>query len=116
MISYGKHRDWHVPSDWAFLGWLNVLPAIGLLAAILLRIFNKLESANLYHLYWSGLGLGVLGIAFLFFARLPLYRQGRFLTFGPKALPLFHRKLYWLAYSVVAFAVFLLGMVWLRTW
>ncbi len=65
-------------------------------------------------LFWSGSSLACAGIVLLFLARWPLYRQKRFLDFGPSALPAFNRKLYWLAYIMVIGAVLLLGIVWLR--
>lgn len=76
------------------------------------EIFN---SDNVASLFWSGLGLGCVGAILLYFARLPLYRQRRYFTFGPKALPPSHRKTYWLAYAFVIASVFLLSVVWLRT-
>jgi hypothetical protein len=110
-----KSSDWYVPPDWAFqFGWMVILPVTALLASMLLPILAQLKTANVLCLFWGGLGLGLGGIILLFFARLPLYRQRKFLTFGPKALPFFHRKLYWLAYLAAIAAVLLLGLVWLR--
>ena len=57
------------------------------------------------------LGLALLGIALLFVARLPLYRQRRFLVFGPALLDSTHRKLYRCAYVFIASAVLLLGLI-----
>ncbi|HVU27946.1 MAG TPA: hypothetical protein VHG71_09450 [Verrucomicrobiae bacterium] len=109
-----KKSDWHIPSDWAFLfGIFVIMPTIAILAGMLLPVLSELKTASLESLFWSGLGLGGLGIMILFFARLPLYRQRKFLTFGPKPLRSFHRKLYWLAYALVIAAMFLLGTVWL---
>ena len=84
------------------------------MAGVLLPLLDKLKTASDVDLYLSGLGAGCLGIALLFFARSPLYRQHRFFTFGPKALPVFHRRLYWLAYVMVVLTVFLFGVVWLK--
>jgi hypothetical protein len=97
--------DGHVPSDWKFLGSLYIIPVIGLLAAISLPAMNI---SHVIGLYQTALGLGCMGIILLFLARLPLYRQRRFFTFGPKALPLFHRKLYWCAYAAIIPSIFLL--------
>jgi len=52
-------------------------------------------------LFWFALAAALIGIVLLFIARLPLYRQGRFLTFGPKALPQDHRRIYWIAYVFI---------------
>ncbi len=42
----------------------------------------------------ASFGIGVLGAALLFLAKLPLYRQGRFFTFGIKVLPESSHTLY----------------------
>lgn len=110
--------DWQVPSDWVTMfGLFTIVPATAFLAALL----PPVTSANVFGVYLCGLGLGCLGIVLLFFARMPLYRQRQFFTFGPKALPAFHRKLYWLAYvaivsAILLFAAILLfGMILVRT-
>ena len=111
----GKKSDWYVPPDWACLfGLWFVLPAEVILASCLLPALAQLKEANAVDLFYSGLALGCFGIVLLFLARLPLYRQRRFWTFGPSALPNFHRKLYWLAYLFVVASVLLLGVVWLK--
>jgi hypothetical protein len=111
----GKTSNWHIPPDWAFqFGLLAISLAIVILAGVLLPVLSRLKTAAVFDLYWGGLGLGAAGILLLFFARLPLYRQRRFWTFGPSALPNFHRKLYWLAYTTIVAAISLLGIVWLR--
>ena len=65
------------------------------------------------HLYWGGVVAGVVGMVLLFFARLPFYRQRRFLVFGPRELDRSHRRLYWLAYAVLLVSTGLFRMVWL---
>jgi hypothetical protein len=74
-----------------------------------------LQSANLATLYYSALGLAVVGAVLLFFARLPLYRKGRFWAIRPGELNKTHRRLYWLAYLIILAGLGLLGIVWLRT-
>jgi hypothetical protein len=85
-----------------------------ILTSILLPALSFLKAADALNLFYSGLGIGSLGIVLLFFARLPLYHQRRFWTFGPRELPAFHRKLYWLAYLFVVASVLLLAVVWLK--
>ncbi|MEN6336561.1 MAG: hypothetical protein ABFE01_20085, partial [Phycisphaerales bacterium] len=61
---------------------------------------------------WVSLVLAGIGVILLFFARLPLYRQGRFFTFGSKALPAAHRKVYRIAYGLIGLGVaMMLGLL-----
>jgi len=115
MSKKSSPSDWYVPPDWIVLiSFLLIIPTITILAAILLPALNFLESAGALNLFYSGLGIGSLGIVLLFFARFPLYRQHKFLTFGSRELPAFHRELYWLAYLFVVASVLLLAVVWLK--
>jgi len=110
-----KTSDWYVPADWlAQFSLLLIIPAITILATILLPILSLLEAAGALNLFYSGLGIGSLGIVLLFLARFPLYRKHNLLTIGPRELPAFHRKLYWLAYLFVVASVLLLAVVWLK--
>ena len=110
-----KSSDWYLPPDWVFVFSLQLLiPVIVVLAGVLLPVLGFLKTTEAVILFYAGLGTGVTGSILLFFARLPLYRQRRFWTFGPSALPRFHRKLYWLAYAVIVAGLLLLEIVWLR--
>jgi|ERR1035441_693331 hypothetical protein len=110
-----KSSDWYVPLDWAFqFGWLLVCPAVAILASFLLPALGQIKEAKAINLFYSGLILGCFGIVLLFLARLPLYRQRKFLSFGSRELPAFHRKLYWLAYVFVVASVLSLAFVWLK--
>ncbi len=81
---------------------------IGILAAMLLPALYHLKHADAWGLFGAGLVVGVVGLVFLFLARLPLYRQRQFFAVGPRLLDTTHRRLYWLAYGLVAVSVFLL--------
>jgi type IV secretory pathway VirB3-like protein len=52
--------------------------------------------------------LAVVGLILLFFAKLSLYRQGKFFTFGPKAMSRTSRRVYWTAYAVIGLSVVLM--------
>jgi hypothetical protein len=104
-----KSSDWYIPPDWSLF---LIIPTIAILSAMLLPVLSFLKTADALGLFYSGLGIGGFGIVLLFFARLPLYRQHRFLVFGPRELPALHRKLYWLAYLFVVTSVLLLAVVW----
>jgi hypothetical protein len=113
-----KRSDNHLPEE--VLGLLSsiffmpVIAVIAMLTAMLLPSVTSLRGEVITRLYWVGVAGGVFGIVLLFLARLPLYRQGRFLTFGPRELDQIHRRLYWLAYLVVLVSMGLFVVVWLR--
>jgi hypothetical protein len=110
-----KSSDWYIPPDWlAQFSLLLIILTITILPSILLPVLSSLKAADALNLFYSGLGIGSLGIVLLFSARFPLYRQRKFLTFGPRELPASHRKLYWLAYLFVVACVLLLAVVWLK--
>jgi hypothetical protein len=105
--------NWYFPTDLGCLlfSWIWIA-AIGFLAGGLLSLISKLKSANVLELFYAALSFAVVGTILLFFARLPLYRQRQFFTFGPKHLDGIHKKLYWSAYTFVIACLFLLAIVW----
>jgi len=107
-----KSSDWYVPPD---IAMFVIIPSIAILTSMLLPVLAYIEAAKVLDLFYIALVLGCVGGALLFLARLPLYRQHRFWEFGPRELPIFHRKLYWLAYLFVITSVLLLAFVWLKT-
>lgn len=96
-----------------FLSTLGLVPIISVPFASLL-LSDTLYNTDLTKLFIAGLGAGFSGIVLLFFARLPLYRQRRFLMYGPRSLDKFHRRLYWLAYLTVLASIGLMAVVWFR--
>ena len=111
-----RNSDWYVPPEaLGLLGTVLLVPTIGVLVGILLPIVALLKTAAIVALYCIGVSAGVVGAALLFIARVPLYRQGRFWTFGPRCLDRKHRRIYWLAYAFVSTGLLLLWVVWLRT-
>ena len=90
--------DWQLPPDWRWiLGFQLVVPLVASLAAVLLPVVAPLKTADVRALYGCGLGASVIGIALLVVARLPLYKQRRYWTAGPRQLDRKHRRFYWLA-------------------
>lgn len=80
---------------------------IGVLIALLIPALCGAREGDPSLLYAS-IAFAVTGIVLLFFARLPLYEQHKFFTFGSKALPPLHRKLYRAAYVFICIAVVLM--------
>ncbi len=52
--------------------------------------------------FWIALASALVRVVLLFIAKWPLYRQGRYFTFGSKSLPEGRRPLYRLAYVFIA--------------
>ena len=88
-----RNTDWGFPLDMAALILAPIM--VWLLAAILLPAL-RVRQGDPTPIYVA-LCVGLAGIVLLFIARLPLYRQHKFLTTGPKELTGIHRKLYWIA-------------------
>lgn len=111
-----KRSNRHLPQEvLGLLGTVLLMPAIAVilvLSATLLPPITSLRCVDSTRLFWIGLTAGIIGIVLLFFARLPLYRQKRFWTLGPRELDTFHRRLYWLAYLVVLVSIGSLVVVW----
>jgi hypothetical protein len=106
-----RNSDWYIPPEWL---WALTLPGVGLMASIFLPLLSVLKTADVRALYRLGLGAGLLGAFLLLTARMPLYRERRFWTIGPKQLDRTYRRIYWLAYIFVAVSLLQLGVVWLR--
>jgi len=110
-----RNSDWYIPPDWRCLLAVSFLPAcIAILAAMILPLEAKLQTANLWTLYGLGLCAGVASVVMLLIARKPLYKERHFWTIGPKWLDRKHRRIYWLSYAFVAVSLLLLSVVWLR--
>jgi hypothetical protein len=84
---------WHsdIPGMLAF--WFAPL-IIGILAAMILPLLNRIQRADAWSVFGVALAIAVVGVILLFCARLPLYRQGRFYSFGSRLLDAPHRRLY----------------------
>jgi hypothetical protein len=109
-----KSSNWYVPPDiLAHFALPLIAITICLLAGVLLPLESDLKNGDAFKTYFAALGLAGVGIILLFLARLPLYRQGRFWTVGPRQLDKTHRRLYWLAYLFVLAGLGLLALIWL---
>src|SRR4051812_4395602 len=83
------------PADLAaLLGCSYVLLPIAILSTwAAMAIYSTTRTGDL-NMPIVGGAFGAIGVVILFFARLPLYRQGRFFSFGPSELDPLHRRLY----------------------
>jgi hypothetical protein len=93
-----------------FLGhwWLVLVAVIAILTTQVLEFFTRLSGTPWIWCYGIGLAVAVVGASLIFYAKLPLYRQRRFLTFGSRALPESSRSFYRWGYRCVLLAVALL--------
>jgi len=81
---------------------------LAILVMILLPVLQLLGRADSWAVFAGAATAGVVGVLLLFLARLPLYRQRQFFTFGPRLLDTRHRRLYRLAYWFIGVSVALL--------
>ena len=93
MTKRWTESDWYVPSDWiALLGFLGA-PIVAIWVGGLLPWLSTARQGNPTPFYAS-LVLASVGIILLFFARLPLYREHKFFTFGSRQLTGIYKTLY----------------------
>jgi len=85
-------------------GLLQLLPiaVIGLLAGLILP---DIRSIGLIAWFCIAMLTGLLGIGLLVYARMPLYRQGKFLSIGPKELPANRLPAYKWAWRLIGGAI-----------
>jgi multisubunit Na+/H+ antiporter MnhB subunit len=81
---------------------------VALLVVQIAVFFSNLRGTPWIWTYGLSLAIAALGISLIFYAKLPLYRQRRFLTFGPSALPDGRRPFYRWGFVCVGLAVTLL--------
>ena len=95
---------WYFPPDLS----LSLMPVVsGMGVVVVLPIINSLRSGELT-VPLLGCLFAVGGVVALFLARLPLYRQRRFFSSGPKLLDEPHRRLYRWAYHFICLGWLLL--------
>ena len=91
--------------DWAIL----LVAVIGMIGSCLLSFFNELTGSPWIWFYFIAIVLGASGVALIFWAKLPLYRIGRFFTFGAAALPVERRSFYRWGYCFAILSAALLA-------
>ena len=89
-------------------GWFLPLAVFAFLGSQVLSFFTRLSGTSWIWCYGIGLIVAAVGVALIFYAKLPLYQQRRFFTFGSRALPEGRRSFYRWGYRCVTFAVALL--------
>jgi hypothetical protein len=102
------HRKSHGLQTFLEHWGILVIVVFGFIAGQALTFFMGLTGAAWIWCYGVGLAVAAVGVSLIFYAKLPLYRQRRFLTFGSRALPKSSRSFYRWGYRCVLFAVALL--------
>ena len=103
-----KLSDWYIPSSVIALLSPFLIAVIGILGAMFLPHLVNARTTGDATILYVALALGIVGSVLLFLARLPLYRERHFFTFGPRALDNRHRQLYRWAYLLIGVCAFLL--------
>lgn len=100
------------PTDLAaLLGvyWV-ILPITALGAAMFPSLLRWKNEGDLT-LLWIAAAIGVAGSSLLFWARLPLYREHRFLKTGPRHLDQKHKRIYWAAWMFLFASFSMFGLL-----
>ena len=99
------------PDMAALLGFYFIfLPVAAMGSSVFIGLINARNSGDTT-LLWTAIALGAIGTVLLFFAKLPLYRERRYLQIGPRGLAHGHRRLYWWAWFFVAVSIILLTLL-----
>jgi hypothetical protein len=103
--------DSYIPRDWRFFFFLHLAPfPIGFVACLLMTLFLPAAHGD-PTLLWAALALASVGVVLLFTARLPLYRQGKYFSFGPRLLSPGHKRLYWISYAFIATSILIMALL-----
>jgi hypothetical protein len=88
--------------------WFLPVAVLAFLSSQLLWFFMGLTGTRWIWCYGIALAVAAVGIGLIFYAKIPIYQQRRFFTFGSSALPESRRAFYRWGYRCAFFAVALL--------
>ena len=88
--------------------WFLVFALVGFSASQIITFFAALTGISWIWCYGMSLIIAAVGMALIFYAKLPLYRERRFFTFGVEALPECRRSFYRWGYRCITVAIALL--------
>jgi len=104
-------KEWLLPptDQWLTIWGGFVLLLILAVTNFILSLFTNLTGTPWIYCYFSGLAIAITGASLIFYAKLPLYRQRRFFTFGPRALPIQRRPFYRWGYRCAIIGIIMLA-------
>lgn len=108
-----KEWIWPPPEHWVAVWGMVVIAITGIIAVQLVSWFHTLTPAAWIRCYGAAVLFGAVGVGLLFYAKLPLYRERRFFTFGARALPEERRVFYRWSYRCAIVSATLFGSLWL---
>ena len=104
-----KEWIWPPADQWIGVWGLLTIAIVAMVITWILNFFTGLTGIPWVCCYFIGIGVAVLGAALIFYAKLPLYRERRFFTFGPRALPEQRRPYYRSGYTFAVLGAVLLA-------
>jgi cell division protein FtsW (lipid II flippase) len=104
-----KEWIWPPADQWVGIWGVLLIAGVAIVTTWILNFFKQLSGMPWIWCYVIGIGVAALGAALIFYAKLPLYRQRRFLTFGPRALPEQRRPFYRWGYTCARLGALLLA-------
>jgi hypothetical protein len=99
---------WPPVDQWIAVWGPFSIALIAIVTSHLLDLFTDLSAMRWLWWYAIALAVSIFGASLILYAKIPLYRQRRFFTFGNGALPASRRAFYRWGYRCVTFAVALL--------
>ena len=111
MKMSNPRSDGYIPRDWLAIVAINLAPVlVFLLAAILLPpLLNTAHGDPTFLL--GAIAIGCIGVVLLFIAKLPLYRQHEYFSFGPRRLSPGRRRLYWISYGFIGTSILIMTLL-----
>ena len=103
-----KKNDSYFPPDMGAIGSFFIVIMAVVYVSCGLSWVKARGDTTLFNL---AVFLGVVGAVLLLVARIPLYRQRRFFTLGPRSLTGIYRKLYFTAYVFIVPSIVLLVLL-----
>jgi len=85
--------------------WFLIMALSAIFGSQALSFFSRLTGTPWIWCYAVGLFVAGIGVGMIFHAKLPLYRQRSFFTFGSAAIPERRRSFYRWGYRCVLFAI-----------